>query len=243
MIHNLITSRAVPEIVTRLGGTPVRTRVGHSYIKATMAETDAIFGGEHSGHFYFRDFWRADSGMLAALHALAALAETDAPALGAAGRVRPLPAQRRDQLRRSPTRRPRSARIEATYGARDGRRASTASTASPSATPTGPSTSAPPTPSRCCGSTSRAATRPPWRAVRDEVLALIREDDRMSTAEHARDPRRLLEIIVCPADHGDLTLVGVRRGRRADLRRAAGWPTRCATASPSCWSTKPASPA
>ncbi|WP_344772646.1 phosphomannomutase/phosphoglucomutase [Nocardioides panacisoli] len=77
IIHNLITSRAVPEIVEELGGKPVRTRVGHSYIKGTMAETGAIFGGEHSGHFYFRDFWRADSGMLAALHALAALAETD----------------------------------------------------------------------------------------------------------------------------------------------------------------------
>ncbi|KQY56271.1 MULTISPECIES: phosphomannomutase/phosphoglucomutase [unclassified Nocardioides] len=79
IIHNLITSRSVPEIVAELGGTPVRTRVGHSFIKATMAETDAIFGGEHSGHFYFRDFWRADSGMLAALHALAALAETEQP--------------------------------------------------------------------------------------------------------------------------------------------------------------------
>ena len=79
VIHNLITSRAVPEIVSELGGTPVRTRVGHSYIKATMAETDAIFGGEHSAHFYFRDFWRADSGMLAALHTLAALAESDRP--------------------------------------------------------------------------------------------------------------------------------------------------------------------
>ncbi|CAN5681589.1 phosphomannomutase/phosphoglucomutase [soil metagenome] len=79
IIYNLITSRAVPELVTELGGTPVRTRVGHSYIKATMAETDAIFGGEHSGHFYFRDFWRADSGMLAALHAMAALAGTDLP--------------------------------------------------------------------------------------------------------------------------------------------------------------------
>lgn len=79
VIHNLITSKAVPEIVTEKGGTPVRTRVGHSYIKATMAETDAVFGGEHSGHFYFRDFWRADSGMLAALHALSALAETDVP--------------------------------------------------------------------------------------------------------------------------------------------------------------------
>ncbi len=79
VIHNLITSRAVPEIVAELGGRPVRTRVGHSFIKATMAETDAIFGGEHSGHFYFRDFWRADSGMLAALHALAALAEGEQP--------------------------------------------------------------------------------------------------------------------------------------------------------------------
>jgi len=79
VIHNLITSRAVPELVEELGGHPVRSRVGHSYIKATMAETDAIFGGEHSGHFYFRDFWRADSGMLAALHVLAALAESDRP--------------------------------------------------------------------------------------------------------------------------------------------------------------------
>ncbi|HEX6874469.1 MAG TPA: phosphomannomutase/phosphoglucomutase [Nocardioidaceae bacterium] len=79
VIHNLITSRAVPELVAENGGVPVRTRVGHSFIKATMAETGAVFGGEHSGHFYFRDFWRADSGLLAALHALAALAEYDGP--------------------------------------------------------------------------------------------------------------------------------------------------------------------
>jgi len=79
VIHNLITSRGVPEIVREHGGEPVRTRVGHSFIKARMAETGAVFGGEHSGHFYFRDFWRADSGMLAALHALAALAEQDQP--------------------------------------------------------------------------------------------------------------------------------------------------------------------
>ncbi len=82
VIHNLITSRAVPEIIAEHGGTPVRTRVGHSFIKATMAETGAVFGGEHSGHFYFRDFWRADSGLLAALHALAALAEYDGPLSG-----------------------------------------------------------------------------------------------------------------------------------------------------------------
>ncbi|MEO5653158.1 MAG: phosphomannomutase/phosphoglucomutase [Marmoricola sp.] len=76
IIHNLITSRGVPEVVLEEGGVPVRTRVGHSFIKAEMARTGAVFGGEHSGHFYFRDFWRADSGMLAALHALAALAES-----------------------------------------------------------------------------------------------------------------------------------------------------------------------
>jgi len=79
IIHNLITSRAVPEIISEHGGTPVRTRVGHSFIKARMAETGAVFGGEHSGHFYFRDFWFADSGMLAALHVLAALGSQAAP--------------------------------------------------------------------------------------------------------------------------------------------------------------------
>jgi phosphomannomutase len=73
VVHNLITSRAVPEVVREHGGKPIRTRVGHSFIKQTMAETGAVFGGEHSGHFYFRDFWRADSGMLAALHTLAEL--------------------------------------------------------------------------------------------------------------------------------------------------------------------------
>ncbi|MGH3657535.1 MAG: phosphomannomutase/phosphoglucomutase [Micromonosporaceae bacterium] len=73
VIHNVITSRAVPEIVTEHGGTPVRTRVGHSFIKAEMARTGAVFGGEHSAHYYFRDFWFADTGMLAAMHMLAAL--------------------------------------------------------------------------------------------------------------------------------------------------------------------------
>lgn len=75
VIHNLITSRAVPELVAEHGGRAVRTRVGHSFIKLTMAETGAVFGGEHSAHYYFRDFWKADSGMLAALHLLAALGE------------------------------------------------------------------------------------------------------------------------------------------------------------------------
>ncbi|MEV6242425.1 phosphomannomutase/phosphoglucomutase [Lentzea sp. NPDC051838] len=79
IIHNLITSHAVPEIVKEHGGKPVRTRVGHSFIKEEMAKTGAIFGGEHSAHYYFRDFWRADTGMLAALHVLAALGEQDGP--------------------------------------------------------------------------------------------------------------------------------------------------------------------
>jgi len=80
VIYNLITSESVPEIVTEHGGRPVRTRVGHSFIKQRMAETGAIFGGEHSAHYYFRDFWRADSGMLAALHVLAALGQQQRPA-------------------------------------------------------------------------------------------------------------------------------------------------------------------
>jgi phosphomannomutase len=79
VIYNVITSRAVPELVSERGGTPLRSRVGHSYIKALMAETGAIFGGEHSAHYYFREFWGADSGMLAALHVLAALGEQQRP--------------------------------------------------------------------------------------------------------------------------------------------------------------------
>lgn len=79
IIHNLITSLGVPEIVREHSGVPVRTRVGHSFIKAEMARTGAVFGGEHSAHYYFRDFWYADSGLLAAMHVLAALGEQDSP--------------------------------------------------------------------------------------------------------------------------------------------------------------------
>ncbi|MEU8761885.1 phosphomannomutase/phosphoglucomutase [Streptomyces sp. NPDC048659] len=79
VIHNLITSWSVPEVVREHGGTPVRTRVGHSFIKEEMAKTGAVFGGEHSAHYYFKDFWNADTGMLAALHVLAALGGQDGP--------------------------------------------------------------------------------------------------------------------------------------------------------------------
>ncbi|MFK0293166.1 phosphomannomutase/phosphoglucomutase [Streptomyces sp. NPDC090442] len=79
IIHNVITSAAAVEIIREHGGIPVRSRVGHSFMKALMADHDAVFGGEHSGHYYFRDFWRADTGMLTALHVLAALGEQDRP--------------------------------------------------------------------------------------------------------------------------------------------------------------------
>ena len=76
---NKITSRAVAEIVAEAGGRIVMTRVGHTFVKAAMAEQNAIFGGEHSAHYYFRDFWGADTGMLAALHVLALAGATDQP--------------------------------------------------------------------------------------------------------------------------------------------------------------------
>lgn len=79
IIHNVITSRAVPELLQRAGAVTVRTKVGHSNIKADMAAHNAVFGGEHSAHFYFRDFWYADSGMLAAMHVMAALGEQQKP--------------------------------------------------------------------------------------------------------------------------------------------------------------------
>ena len=78
-MHNVISSAAVAEIVRESGARPVRTRVGHSFIKSEMARNGAVFGGEHSAHYYFRDFWFADTGMLAALHVLAALGEQDRP--------------------------------------------------------------------------------------------------------------------------------------------------------------------
>ncbi|CRK59722.1 Phosphomannomutase [Alloactinosynnema sp. L-07] len=119
IIHNLITSHAVPEIVTEHGGKPVRTRVGHSFIKEEMARTGAIFGGEHSAHYYFRDFWKADTGMLAALHVLAALGEQDGPLsaltseynrYAASGEINSTVGDQADRL----------AAIKAEFGGRDG---------------------------------------------------------------------------------------------------------------------------
>ncbi|WP_088282831.1 phosphomannomutase/phosphoglucomutase [Kineosporia sp. A_224] len=119
VIHNLITSHAVPEIIAESGGKGIRTRVGHSFIKAEMAAADAVFGGEHSAHYYFRDFWFADTGMLAAMHVLAALGEQDGPlsVLGAdyeryvaSGEIN----SRVDDVVAA------AARVEAAFGSRDG---------------------------------------------------------------------------------------------------------------------------
>jgi phosphomannomutase len=79
VLHNLLTSRVVEEVIEADGAKPVKTRVGHSLIKDKMAETNAIFGGEHSAHYYFRDFWGADNGMLAAMHVLAEFGNQEAP--------------------------------------------------------------------------------------------------------------------------------------------------------------------
>jgi phosphomannomutase len=79
VVHNLICSRVVPETIREFGGEPIRSRVGHSYIKQVMAETGAVFGGEHSGHYYFRDNFRADSGMICALFAMEALSAAGRP--------------------------------------------------------------------------------------------------------------------------------------------------------------------
>ena len=89
IVHNLITSRAVPEIVRAHGGHPVRTRVGHSFIKQVMAETGAVFGGEHSGHYYFADNFRADSGMLAMLVLLQVISEDGRPLSAIRAEVEP----------------------------------------------------------------------------------------------------------------------------------------------------------
>lgn len=89
VIHNLITSRFVPETIEEAGATPVRTRVGHSLIKDRMRETGAVFGGEHSAHYYFRDFWGADNGMLAAMHVLAEFGAQEAPLSELAARYTP----------------------------------------------------------------------------------------------------------------------------------------------------------
>jgi phosphomannomutase len=119
VIHNLISSRAVPEVVAEAGGTAVRTRVGHSFIKAMMAEHGAVFGGEHSAHYYFRDFWFADTGMLAALHLLAALGEQRDPLSTLASAYERYPASGEINSRVSDVA-AATARVESAFGGRPG---------------------------------------------------------------------------------------------------------------------------
>ena len=156
----------------------MRTRVGHSFIKATMAETDAVFGGEHSGHFYFRDFWRADSGMLAALHVLAALAETGPAAVGAARASTPATSPPARSTPRSPTR-PRSlAEIEQAYGGRDG--VDVDHLDGLTVDPRRLVVQCPRVQHRAAAAAQRRgpATQATMDRLRDDVLATIRRDDR-----------------------------------------------------------------
>jgi len=119
VIHNLISSRAVAEVVREAGGTPVVTRVGHSFIKAEMARHGAVFGGEHSAHYYFRDFWFADTGMLAALHVLAALGAQERPLSAFVAEYRRYPASGEINSRVADVA-AATARVEAAFGGRPG---------------------------------------------------------------------------------------------------------------------------
>ena len=241
VIHNLITSRAVPELVRELGGVPVRTRVGHSFIKATMAETDAIFGGEHSGHFYFRDFWRADSGMLAALHALAALSETDRPLSELMAEFDPYPLSGeinsevadtgrghrggRRGVRRPGRRHRRPARRADRQPRRlDLQRATLQHRAAAAAQRRGPRP-------RHHGAGARRCARADPEGPSERPLMPLNLSD------------ELLAIIVCPDCHGDLAPVETEPTAASWSARPAAWPTRSATTSRCCSSTKPVDPA
>jgi phosphomannomutase len=222
VIHNLITSRAVPEIVAELGGRPVRTRVGHSFIKATMAETDAVFGGEHSGHFYFRDFWRADSGMLAALHALAALSETDVPLstllapyerYPLSGEINSTVADQKAVL--AELERSFAGRDEVILDRLDGLTVSTPDWSfNVRASNTEPLL-------RLNVEGKDIAT---MERLRDEVLATIRKDTPPMNASGALglDPK-LLEIIVCPQCHGDLAPTETPEGGELVCQGSCGY--------------------
>ena len=162
-----------------------------------MAETGAAFGGEHSAHYYFRDNFRADSGLIAAMHVLEQLCRPRPAAVGAAQAVRALRRLRRDQHQgRRPAGRHRAGGGRASAE----RRARTASTASPSTSATGGSTSARPTPSRCCASTSKPDTRDRVRRPRRRCPRPHHQGDDAAWLSI----RKLLEILACPEDKGPL---------------------------------------
>ena len=172
ILYDVRASRAVADTVERAGGRALMNRVGHAFFKTRMRDENAVFGGEVSGHYYFRDFYCADSGTIPALLILELLS-TDGQADVRAARALPLAVLhlRRDQLR---GRRPDSEDRRARRALR-GRATSTASTASRSTTTTGTSTCGRRTPSRCCGcASSRLRSREDMERRRDEVLAVIR---------------------------------------------------------------------
>ncbi len=180
VVHNVISSAAVPEIVAEAGARPVRTRVGHSFIKAEMARDGAVFGGEHSAHYYFRDFWFADTGMLAAMHVLAALGEQDGRSRRSA-RATSATSHRARSTRPSTDRRPPSSRSR--RGPACTAPAPTSSTGSPSRAAEGAdprwwfnvraSNTEP-----LLRLNVEAADRETMERLRDELLALIRADAR-----------------------------------------------------------------
>ena len=226
----------MPEIITELGGVPVRTRVGHSFIKGRMAETGAIFGGEHSGHFYFRDFWKADSGMLAALHVLAALGEQDgtlSELLAQYGRYAAsgeINSEVADQAAKV-------AQIREVYGSRRGCRDRHARRPDRTVVPD-VVVQRPRVQHRAAAAPQRRGGRP----GRDGVAArrAARPDPQLTSsgAPMNLDPA-LLAILACPDCRSEL---------RADdaagelVCTGCGWPTRCATTSRCCWSTRPGGP-
>ncbi len=250
IIHNLITSRAVPEIVSAAGGVPVRTRVGHSFIKAEMARTRAVFGGEHSGHFYFRDFWFADSGMLAALHTLAALGDQPRPLSQllsaytryfASGEINSEVADQAastEQVRQAFSGRPGSA--------------PTSSTGSPSPEAPGGSTCGRPTPSRCSASTSRRTPKPPWPpcGTRSSVWSGAPRQFVPSSANPGATPGTPEGRSSCASTGGCSTSWPARNAMRhcgptrtpassCAPATPAAWPTRFVTTSPCSWSKRP----
>jgi Phosphomannomutase len=203
IIHNLITSRAVPEIVTANGGVPVRTRVGHSFIKAKMAECGAVFGGEHSGHFYFRDFWFADSGMLAALHTLAALGEQPLPLSQLLARYARYVAS--GEINSEVADQAASTDRSGGHSLAGPGSAPMSSTGSPSAPPPGGSTCGRPTPSRCSGSTSRRIPRPPWCRCGTRCSAWSGVNTDLPDRENPMQiDGWLLDILACPECHAPL---------------------------------------
>ena len=170
IVCNKITSRSVPEVVQADGGKIVITRVGHTFVKAAMAEHDAIFGGEHSAHYYFRDFWGADTGMLAALHVLASVGHADRPLSELVARFDRYAASGEIN---TPGRRPANDHGPGRGGVRRSRRARSVDGLT-SLARTGGSTYDQATPSRCSGSMSKPPLSKRWRALRDETLGLIR---------------------------------------------------------------------